>query len=622
MSTATQGASRVLIGARQEIQQEELGRLQASGALVTDDRHRRPLYFDGRFLAARDLTREQVYFLTRQADLGRAGGWGIVYGLNVSAGPTATTIRVGPGHGITPAGESVVLPGTAPFTFDLANIPEIQRLDAAFGLLPIPRDSARNRSGIFVLALRPVEFSANPIASYPTTLTGQRTVEDGDIVEGVAMTLIPYPEEGPRNELDQPRSRIAHQVFVQRNARGMTSAVLPIAVLALDRATIQWIDSFLVRREVSASQSDIVGLGLSPRSLREAHLLQYTQQFQDVLQQRTRQGRTLRFPASEHFLALPPSGQLPAQAINAADFSQLYFPAEVDVTLAIVPDDEITALVEDSFNLPPIDLTLSADLQDSTGVHVLIPLSRAQVRTFSSRLTSLTRPVKAAAPGLLARRKPLEVLQGLRLPRVPPPLIQPQDLVDTAWREALAQNQMLWYVRSRNVQYRSEVIGVSTTLTGDEADRERGMSQRLADLGATPAINRIRQRATAPANAEVVALLSSPKISSSPILTTAAVRELENTENLDRSAVLKISEKFSDPHFGEGVARLEQANPELRSNKSIVRNLASSESLKEIDQIARSTHPAQMNDLAREVETASKGKSVKMEAIRKRARSK
>ena len=36
--------------------------------LVSEDSHRRrPRYFDGRFLAARDLTREQAYFLARQA---------------------------------------------------------------------------------------------------------------------------------------------------------------------------------------------------------------------------------------------------------------------------------------------------------------------------------------------------------------------------------------------------------------------------------------------------------------------------------------------------------------------------------------------------------------------------
>src|SRR5215218_6561845 len=97
LTTTLQGPMRELLvsGARRDLargpgdpdprteQQERLRRLQESNTLVVDDRRRRPLYFDGRFLAARDLTREQAYFLTRQADLGRAGGAGVVHGLEV-----------------------------------------------------------------------------------------------------------------------------------------------------------------------------------------------------------------------------------------------------------------------------------------------------------------------------------------------------------------------------------------------------------------------------------------------------------------------------------------------------------------------------------------------------------
>ena len=149
--------------ARERIDQDEVEALRKAGTLVTDDRRRRPLYFDGRFLAARDLTREQNYFLTRQADLGRAGGAGVVAGLLVTAGETASSLRITAGHGVTTAGELVVLPDT--ITIQLADIAQIQRLDAAFGLLPIPREPARNRSGLFGVALRPVEFTANPTAA-------------------------------------------------------------------------------------------------------------------------------------------------------------------------------------------------------------------------------------------------------------------------------------------------------------------------------------------------------------------------------------------------------------------------------------------------------------------------
>src|SRR5436189_3583779 len=87
-----------------------------AGTVVLDSRRRRPLYFDGRFLAARDLVREQDYFLQRQADLGRTAGFGVVRGLQVSrlhdqnGALTADGFHLAAGHGVTPSGELVLLP--------------------------------------------------------------------------------------------------------------------------------------------------------------------------------------------------------------------------------------------------------------------------------------------------------------------------------------------------------------------------------------------------------------------------------------------------------------------------------------------------------------------------------
>src|SRR5436190_9548794 len=80
-----------------------------AGTVVLDPRRRRPLYFDGRFLAARDLVREQDYFLQRQADLARTAGFGIVRGLQVGRAVqnqqlTTDGLRIAAGHGVTPSG--------------------------------------------------------------------------------------------------------------------------------------------------------------------------------------------------------------------------------------------------------------------------------------------------------------------------------------------------------------------------------------------------------------------------------------------------------------------------------------------------------------------------------------
>lgn len=586
----------------ERLDRRQAEQLQRSGALITDDRRQRPLYFDGRFLTARDLTREQNYFLTRQADLGRAGGAGIVAGLQVQL-RSASALQITPGHGITPAGELVLLRQS--LDLQLAELTTSQRLDAAFGLSAIPREPARNLTGLFVLALRPVEFTANPIASYPTTVDGPRTVEFGDIVEGVAATLIPYPQEGTAIEPGLRRAQIARDLFVSGAGRGLPVEALPLTLVALDRGVIQWSDPFLVRREVGAEHGDILGLGFAPRARREAHFLQYEQHLQEVLAQRDAAGRRRQFAASEHFLALPPAGRLPAAAINPADFSQIYFPPEFDVELSIVPEDEIPALVEESLLLPPFDLSREADELESVAVLILIPVPRLSVRRLRSQLTSLSRQLRSAAPGLVARRKPLESLRGLRLPRVPTPIVRPEDLIDAAWREALAGTDLLWYLRRRNLSVTTEITGASVVVVGDEVAEERDMLNRLREVDLNRRWGRLKNRASTLAEGEIVGLLSSSKLAPSRLLLSGAVSELEATERLDRTSTLRVAERYADPAFGEGIVRLETLRPEFQANETIIQTISEAGVVPELDRISRRLGDAELAQLAGEIATVA-----------------
>jgi hypothetical protein len=441
--------------AREPLDRTEIDALRSS--VIIDERRRRPLYFDGRFLAARDLVREQSYFLTRQADLGRAGGTGVVRGLMVERGPTTGTLRIAAGHGLTAAGEPVMLPD--PLVVKLDDLPQIQRLDLTLGLLEIPREPVRNRSGVYILALRPVEFTSNPIASYPISIDGQRGMEDGDIIEGTVVTLIPYPDAGS-GTTDERRARAAYDIFVRGGTRGRPAPVLPLAMVSLNLNTVEWVDPFLVRREVGAEQEDVLGVGFAPRALREAHVLQYDYHLREVLA--ARGGLRQRFAASEYFRALPPAGRMPAAAISA-DFTQIWFPPTMEVDLSIVPADEVPALLEESFNLPPIDLTRSAEELDAISVVVLIPVPRSDFAAVANALESLQRPLPPATPWMLARRQPIDVLRGLRFPTT---LIRPQSTAanDARWTEALNGMPMLWYARRRHLASRADVTGVPVTL--------------------------------------------------------------------------------------------------------------------------------------------------------------
>lgn len=355
----TQGSQRVHVDAA------DLSSLRAAGALFEDHRRERPRWFDGRFLAARDLIREQNYFLAREADLGRATGSGVATGLEVSPRREAHAISISAGHGITPSGELVLLERT--LSVSLADIPRVEQLSGKFGLGRIPLAPMRSRSGLFALALRPVEFTANPVGAYPTSLTGQRAVEDGDIIEASALVLVPWPDDGGDDALQARRGRAARAIFVEQAEQHLAADLLPLAMLALDANRVVWIDAPMLRRELGADRDDLPGLGLTPRALRFAHVLQHQQHLAELAEA---QGRRA-FTAASAFAALPPAGPLPPGVISSTDFSQRYFPSEVDVELSVIPEDELPALVEESLMLPPIDLTAPAEDLETTSVLVL-----------------------------------------------------------------------------------------------------------------------------------------------------------------------------------------------------------------------------------------------------------
>jgi hypothetical protein len=123
-------------------------------------------------------------------------------------------------------------------------------------------------------------------------------------------------------------------------------------------------------------------------------------------------------------------------------------------------------VVEDSLLLPPIDLTLTAEARDSIAVLVLIPLPRQRIQELNKtlrlpdqpQLPPLQRQLLPAAAGQLAKRLPIEVLQGIRRPRPMTLALNPQSTIDKAWQAELNKGLQLWYVRRRNFAYRSDFV--------------------------------------------------------------------------------------------------------------------------------------------------------------------
>ncbi|WP_431287224.1 hypothetical protein [Roseateles chitinivorans] len=594
--------------ARVRIDPVEAPTLRNRGVLVEDPRRQRPRYFDGRFLAARDLIRDQQYFLTREADLGRAAGSGVAHGLSVSEGATPQTVRIAAGEGLTGAGELVLLPRS--LTIDLADIPQTEQLSARFGLSRLPAAPLRSRTGLFVLGLRPVEFTANPIGAYPTTLTGARTVEDGDVIEATAVVLIPWQDDGAADALDARRGSAARTIFTQPAAPGWSANVLPVAMLALQSNSLVWIDEAMVRRELGADRGDLPGLGFAPRGLRLAHLMQHQNHLADVVAQF--HGRS--FPAATQFPALPPAGPLPAGIIDTTDFTQRYFPSEVDVDFSIIPEDELPALVEEALALPPIDFLAPQAALDLTAVLVLAPVPRADFAAVRAKLTTVSRPLKAAAPNLVAQRKPLEILTRLRIPQP----LRPVDVSnpsDAEWAR-LAKLDSLWFVRRRNLAYRDDLVGKPIAVAGgSDVVVERAITARIAELGLTPALDKVLAASSARAASSVMSLLASPRIAASPALTAAALGALnakpaDNNANdraddgagaraagIDHARVLQIGAELADGAVGNGLEKLERHAGDAVTRTALV-SLASNDNWRKLDTAASSAEGTKLDQLS------------------------
>lgn len=447
MSEAETG--RVKITSDQEIQQ-----LKTAGVLVDDPSRVRANFFDGQFLSARTMAREQDYFLDREASLARASGVGVVRGLTVER--DGTTLVIAPGVGVTPGGELVTL--TTQQRVELARLGESDRLDALFGLAQRAVARPEDLTGVFVLSLRAVEYTRGQTGAYSTALGAVRATQPADIVEATAVTLVRYQQtltDAPTALLAQ----IARELFLRAaswtdDPRAMS--VLPLAMVCLRNGKIEWVDSFLVRREVAWDAPDPMGVGSRTRAIRMAHVLHYN------AIAATLDGDDA---AAQVFRALPPAGIVPRGSVRVTSteggetLSQSFFPAEMDASITAVPEDELPALIEEALRLPSIDLDAPTTATRATSVLVVVPLPRG---SFAPEVEA----VPAAWFGNLTAER-ISTTETLRLaysaiprgggtqPIVPRPARQaPREVVPPfpGWRSILGRTNppQLWFVRRRN----------------------------------------------------------------------------------------------------------------------------------------------------------------------------
>ncbi len=506
---------------REVLDRETLRRQREAGVVIIDGGRRRPLWFDGRFLDAEALRGEQNYFLARQADLGRVVGSGVISGLEVELeGPGARRLRIESGQGLTPSGRPVVI--AEPVILDLGDIATAQTLDLGFGLTSRPRQPPFNRTGLYVLALRPVEYTAQPVSAYPAGVEGERVLRDGAVVEATAITLIPYAAGGAwDDDVQRRRQRIAREIFLAGERRGQPEEVLPLALLELEQGLVRWLDLYLVRREIGSRERDW-GLGQTSRALNVAHLRHYI----DVLESLEQTPAIGRIVATEQFEILPPVGPLPQAAVEPGSLKHGFFPPGIAVDLAVIAEDELPAVVEDSLLLPPLDLSLDEGGLAGMAVQVMIPLSRQRLAVYLPRLGASTRPL------------------GGR-----------EDDNDALWRELLGGAQRLWYRRHRNLAHGAEPVSQRLAM---EADEEALMTQAnavVAAAGLSKDFKRLLNRAS-PGGVLALYRLMADLADGSPLLPRAVLAELRSHERIDAAVVAQVAAGYGEG-FGEGLARVE-----------------------------------------------------------------
>ena len=586
-----------------------LDKYEYGGSVFVDRRRSRPRWFDGRFLKAADLNRESGYFLTRQSDLAVATGTGVVEGLMVKQNDS-TRITIAQGHGMTFDGERVFLPNDVDIS--LHNIALAEELNVKMGLSRKPAPPDRSRSGIYIIALRPLEFTANPTASYPVDVDGQRQMRDGSIIEATAITLVPfsYPAGAARSSQAR-RAEVAHQVFAQATEYRIPSTTLPLAMIEMRRGKLLWLDNHMVRRDMGVVHSDVLGFGFTPRPIRSSHFKQYDAMIQDIVAQRKRTDADLGFSATQFFKSLPSAGRLPAACVDLSSFTQHYFPDVMDVEMSIIPEDEMGLLIEESMLLPPILLDDDTAMEN-TSVMVFLPVPRHVFYSETKAIKKLPDPIRFPVKTVRSKFTPrdyLNVFQA-KLPDFKTPEVKNEEaLRQVAWQRLLYKETFVWYVRRRHVSYKDEITGTTVHVMTNEHKDETDMRRYQRTLGLYDEFTTLKVRGSAAADLEMVRLLTIPKFTKSEVMMRSALKEFNDTEKLDERHAASVSVRFAGKEVGKGLAKLDErlftGTDEQKTEQR--KKLAETLRAPELDMVARELTTEEAGILAEDLNTRLTG---------------
>ena len=358
----------------------ELGTQIATPAL------RWPRFFNGRLLTGEDLASEQSANRAARAQLGRALGTGVAFGLEVApatglGSATRPVLSVQAGLAVNPRGEPLEL--ACATTVALAAAP------------PEPGDDDGD-TGDFTLCRPPAPGAGTPTTGVFILTIGPRSATQGRApvsglgdepapcnvafsLDGIAFSLcaVQLPS-GLEDEPERLRNRLAHLCFGTVDPARLSGIAAPFAhgagrygvldgqlptdqvPLALLRWTTQgleFVDPWAVRRRLTAPQAASAWpqfAGERRQAEAEAMLLQFEDEIELL---RARDPAPDAVEGADRFAFLPPAGLLPVAGGTLPGFdAETFFGEQGSRDVAQIDAERVPALVHDSFRHEPIAL--------------------------------------------------------------------------------------------------------------------------------------------------------------------------------------------------------------------------------------------------------------------------
>lgn len=344
-------------------------------------------YFPGRHLTDVALGQEQAVRVQRLALRGRAVTSGVVQGLELTWRPLAggAQFQLRPGHALTTAGHDLVVDRTVEFAYEdlkLFDLTLQQVSELPLGLLEDAPTSAW--AGVLVLQPGFADDADLPLAAQEgrgTDFTPCPRVPEDEVyyktttTDAARLVLYPIPWDEPPGPLWQ--NRVAWSIF-NREALGehlpWLDLGVPLAVIGFNDSLFpDWIDRHAVVRPAGKPRQRVLIQPTFDARVWPARFEQFCDQLSHL---------TDPLPASELCQFLPPVGLLPrayleleqttATATTPATWqlTQRFFPHGYIVDVAVIPLEQLDALIADSVRLQPYDLS------HLDAVRLLLPVSQ------------------------------------------------------------------------------------------------------------------------------------------------------------------------------------------------------------------------------------------------------